>query len=150
MNITTYVVENLDGEYVSEEYATQNEAQNDAQGRDEPHAVIELTYVFDDSALVWSPEYGWFAWPPKNIVTVRAETTYECGREHAEDKRLIGPAPDEDLFEWFMENQFGGDGHGAPGAGCAGERSERAIYEMTIIAAPDRPELVGQSFESEG
>jgi hypothetical protein len=149
MNIHTYVVVSLDDEYVSEEHAGKAEAVNDAESRDEPHAVVELTYVFDDSDLVWTPNNA-STWPPKNIVTVRAETTYECGHEHVCDVRLIGPEEGADLFEWFMEHNVGGDGHGAPGAGCAGERSERATYELMIIAAHDRPELVGETFETEG
>lgn len=149
MNITTYVVVDLDDQYVSEEHAGKAEAVNDAESRDEPCAVVELTYEFADSDLAWTPNNA-STWPPKNIVTVRAETTYECGREHVADVRLIGPEEGADLFEWFMEHNVGGDGHGAPGAGCAGERSERALYELTIIAAPDRPELVGETFETEG
>jgi hypothetical protein len=150
MNIQTYVVVNLDDQYVSEEHAGKAEAVNDAESRDEPHAVVELTYEFADSDLAWSPDGAGNVWPPKNIVTVRAETTYECGHEHVADFRVIGPEEDADLFEWFMEHNVGGDGHGAPGAGCAGERSERATYELKIIAAPDRPELVGETFETEG
>jgi len=149
MSITTYVVVDLDNVTVSEEYPSHAEAVNDAESRDEPHAVVELTYEFEDQDLTWTPDGG-KVWPPKNIVTVRAETTYECGHEHVADVRLIGPEEGADLFEWFMEHNVGGDGHGAPGAGCAGERSERATYELTIIAAPDRPELVGETFETEG
>lgn len=149
MDIHTYVMVNLADEYVGHEMTTFDEAKNAASQEDEPVAVVELTYVVDDTDLVWTPN-GEQTWPPKNIVTVRAETTYECGHECTRDVRLIGPAPGTDLLEWFQENNVGGDGHGAPGAGCAGERSERAIYELTIMAAPDRPELVGEAFETEG
>lgn len=150
MNITTYVVVNLDDEYVSEEHAGKAEAVNDAQSRDEPHAVIELTYVFDDSELVWTPDDVLGIWPPA-FVTVRAETTYACGHECTRDVRLIAPAPGADLLDWFAEHDIGGDGHGAPGAGCAGERSEHALYEMTIIdAPPDQQELVGETYSTEG
>jgi hypothetical protein len=150
MDIHTYVVVDLDDQYVSEEHPGKAEAVNDAQSRDEPHAVVELTYTFSDSELVWWPDDALGIWPCA-FVTVRAETTYECGHEVIRDVRLVAPEPGADLFEWFQEHDVGGDGHGAPGAGCAGERSERALYEMTIIdAPPDRPELVGETFETEG
>lgn len=150
MTITTYVVVNLDDEYVSEEYKRRDEAVKDAESRDEPHAVVELSYVFDDSELSWTPDDVLGIWPPA-FVTVRAETAYECGHECTRDVRLIAPEPGADLLDWFGEHNIGGDGHGAPGAGCAGERSERALYEMTIIdAPPDQQELVGETYSTEG
>lgn len=149
MTITKYAVVDLDNEYVGEEHDRFSEARNAAEQQDTPAAVVELTYELEDTDLAWTPDGG-KVWPPNNIVTVRAETTYTCGHEVVRDVRLIGPAPGDDLLDWFAENDVGGDGHGAPGAGCAGERSEAALYEFTIITAPDRPELVGETYETEG
>lgn len=47
-----------EGDY---EYDTLAEAQEQA-GND--HAVIERTYVYDDSELVWTPDGG-DIWPPR-------------------------------------------------------------------------------------
>ena len=69
MNITTYTVVNSNDECVSEEFDTLDEARNDAEQRidstNELHAVVELTYVFDDSGLVWTPN-GEQTWPPSS------------------------------------------------------------------------------------
>lgn len=60
--INTYVVVDRDNEYVSEEYDSLAEAINAAQRRGPGHAVVELTYVFDDSSLAWTPN-GSDYWP---------------------------------------------------------------------------------------
>ncbi len=61
--IITYVVVNADDEHVSVEHDYLDDARNDAQDRGEGHAVVALTYVYDDSELVWAPN-GETEWPP--------------------------------------------------------------------------------------
>lgn len=61
--ITRYVLvdeSDVEGDY---EYDTKNEAIGVAVARGH-HAVIERTYVYDDSTLVWTPD-GSDTWPPE-------------------------------------------------------------------------------------
>lgn len=78
-------------------------------------------------------------------VTVLIENSYACGRESTREVQVPPPAPGQDLQEWFDErvNEHTGDGHP-----CGA--SEHALYEARIIAAPDRPELVGEHTSWEG
>lgn len=80
-----------------------------------------------------------------NTVTVLIENTYTCGRESSSEEQVPYPEPGQDLDDWFDDvvNPLTGDGHP-----CGS--SEHALYEATIIAAPDRPELVGETSSWEG
>lgn len=56
--ITTYIVVDSKGQYVGEEHSSMREAINGAQQlieSGEPAAVVEFTYEFYDSELVWTP-----------------------------------------------------------------------------------------------
>lgn len=54
MDITTYVVVDDQGQYVSEEFDTLTEAKNAAIDYGNA-AVVEFTYVLEDTELVWTP-----------------------------------------------------------------------------------------------
>jgi hypothetical protein len=80
MDITTYVLVNTDDEYVGEEMDTLDEARNAASQEDEPHAIVEITYTFEDSALVWTPD-GSDTWPPRQrrIIGHQTPAGFGCG-----------------------------------------------------------------------
>lgn len=64
---TYIVVDELDS-YVGEEHDTFQEACNYAEALNRVggrHAVVEFTYEFADSSLVWAPNNE-ATWPPKN------------------------------------------------------------------------------------
>lgn len=86
-------------------------------------------------------------------VTVRVDNYYTCGRHTRRDVVLpapvqVPPADEEGVIElgsWWDEvvNDETGDGHP-----CGS--SEHAMYDVAIVAAPGRPELVGQTYSWEG
>ena len=59
MEINKYVKVNPDGSEEDFEYDTMDEAVDSSDGT---QAVIERTYTFDDSELVWTPN-GEDTWP---------------------------------------------------------------------------------------
>lgn len=59
-----YVLVDRDDNEQDHEYTTFQEAQAAAE-LDGDMAVIERTYVYDDSQLVWTPD-GSDSWPPDN------------------------------------------------------------------------------------
>lgn len=63
MEITRYVVSDEDGNELDTEYDTLDDARSAAQSYGDC-AVIERTYVYDDSQLVWTPNGG-DTWPPE-------------------------------------------------------------------------------------
>lgn len=69
-DICKYVI--VDAQDVSEdyEYDTLAEAEETAAKRDEPVAIIERTYTFEDSELVWTST-GHDVWPPPKTGTCR-------------------------------------------------------------------------------
>ena len=62
MNISRYVLVNRDNQEQDYEYESYDDAIAEAQDQD--CAVIERTYSYDDSELVWTPD-GSNHWPPK-------------------------------------------------------------------------------------
>ena len=77
----------------------------------------------------------------KTTVRVLIQNTYACGRVSSSEETVS--APTGSLDKWWENVVFRltGDGHS-----CAS--GEDAVYEATIVKAPDdRPELVGQSRE---
>jgi hypothetical protein len=60
--ITRYVLVDLDDNEGDYEFDSLREAQDAA---DSDHAIVERTYVYDDSSLVWTPN-GDDTWPPKD------------------------------------------------------------------------------------
>jgi hypothetical protein len=79
------------------------------------------------------------------LATVRVANSYVCGRQSGGLAWVSLPDHGEDADEWYHEllHDLTGDGH------PCGER-EHALYEVTVIAAPGRPDLVGATFGSEG
>jgi hypothetical protein len=76
-------------------------------------------------------------------VVVHVENTYTCGRQSEAWEIVPVPDVDEDMDAWWAEKVPTGDGHP-----CGAH--EHALYECKIVVAPDRPELVGLSYGSEG
>jgi hypothetical protein len=77
-------------------------------------------------------------------VIVQIDNAYECSRRSISVKEVDPPpglAPDV-VEQWFEEVVYDltGDGHD-----CG--QSENAIYEATVIAAPEMPQLVGAKWE---
>jgi hypothetical protein len=62
--ICRYVLVDRNDQEEDHEYDSYPEAENEAKGRGNTHAVIERTYRYDDSELVWTPD-GSDQWPPK-------------------------------------------------------------------------------------
>lgn len=58
--------DDIEGDY---EYDSYDEAVNDAGST---HAVVERTYVYDDSELVWTPDGG-SIWPPSKRTMTRTK-----------------------------------------------------------------------------
>lgn len=59
--INRYVLVDRNDQEGDYEYDSLQDALSDA---DDDHAVIERTYTYDDSELVWTPDGG-DQWPPK-------------------------------------------------------------------------------------
>jgi hypothetical protein len=74
-------------------------------------------------------------------VIVLIENAYECGRTSASRYSVQAPAVGSDLEAWFETeiHDFTGDGHP-----CGA--SENAIYDTRIVDAPNRPDLLGQTY----
>jgi len=84
--------------------------------------------------------------PPPGTVAVKIENSYVCGRESESVVTVPAPADDDTEFvDWWSEHvhDLTGDGH------PCGE-SEHALYEVTIVASVERPELVGETYSWEG
>lgn len=81
-------------------------------------------------------------------VTIEVQNDYECGRRSFYAYTIPGPSAGESVEDWFQDSDdvfaCTGDGH------SCGARDEGHIYEVTIIEAPDQPELVGKSREMGG
>lgn len=84
------------------------------------------------------------------MITVCVENTYVCGRASEFVVELPPPAGlDEDAVDqWWEETAYGatGDGHRTADDQPCAER-EDALYEVTVLTAPDFPELAGQKRE---
>lgn len=128
------------------------------------HAVELPAEVGDDAEGItsWLDSEGWSdGGDPRtvHVVTVKVENTYQCGRESESVHELPAPpsnagpwtpgelptdvpGPADVLADWFdaVAREVTGDGHA-----CG--QSEDALHTVTIVAAPGRPELVGQSHE---
>lgn len=78
-------------------------------------------------------------------VTVLIENGYACGRESTSRVEVPAPAAGQDLDSWWGDevHDLTGDGHP-----CGA--SENAIYEVRVIEAPGRPELIDESMSWEG
>ena len=73
-------------------------------------------------------------------LTVKVENAYSDGyqSEQTQTVRLAAVDDEEDLWEQLYD--YTGDGHGIG-------RDLNAIYEMTVLACPQRPEFVGLNNE---
>lgn len=71
-------------------------------------------------------------------VMVKIENHYECGRNS--ESIVLVPAPAGEVGDWWQEVVWDltGDGHEC------GEADD-ALYEASIVAAPGREDLVGQT-----
>lgn len=80
-----------------------------------------------------------------STVAVEISNTYACGRESDSTEHVRYPQLGETLESWWDDvvHDLTGDGHP-----CGS--SEHALYEAVITAAPDRPELVGETWSAEG
>lgn len=73
-------------------------------------------------------------------LRVQVENTYSDGHQ-SERVQEIQVEPFEDLEElWELLREFTGDGHGIG-------RDVDALYTVTVLESPNRPELVGLSNE---
>lgn len=79
-------------------------------------------------------------------MVVLIENAYECHRESARREVVPAPHPDEGVDEWF-DREDGTEDDPAPyeliGDGHPCGAHEGAVYTVTIVEAPGRPDLVG-------
>jgi hypothetical protein len=77
--ICKYVI--VDADDVSEDYVydTLSEAKEAAAQRNEPVAIIERTYTFEDSELVWTST-GDTVWPPQPQITIESAGAIKDGK----------------------------------------------------------------------
>lgn len=83
------------------------------------------------------------------MLTIKIESTYVCGREVEATCQVPVPEEGVDLDDWWWSDLDlpSGDGHTHP----ENKRTEHALYEFTIIAAPPGYEnLIGEHSQSEG
>ena len=64
MDIYRYVLVDRKGVEDDDELDDYQEAVDKAQGFGTSHAVVERTYTYSDSELIWTPD-GSKVWPPK-------------------------------------------------------------------------------------
>ncbi len=84
---------------------------------------------------------------PRKVI-VQIDNTYACGRSSGGEHHLPAPpvdADEDEMDDWWHDKvrPLTGDGH------PCGEH-ERGFHEATITAAPERPELIGLSWSTEG
>ena len=79
-------------------------------------------------------------------ITIRTEVTYDTGDRFTRqlDITVPPPGPHQALDDWAADELIAYTGEGDQYAGV------EAIYEATVIASPDWPELVGVLVAGQG
>lgn len=80
-------------------------------------------------------------------VTLAVENAYDCGRE-SQSVELVPPPRSHAEFD--VEEWWDTEAHDATGDGHPCGSVDHALYEVTVLQAPDFPELVGEKRSWEG
>lgn len=110
MEIHRYVIVDANNVEENGDYDTLHEAKAVASKRQEPVAIIDCTYVFDDSELVWS-NTGDDTWPPPGATDGATATCDNCGEDIEYDS---GNEPPWTHVDTGLSNCDGEDFHAEP------------------------------------
>jgi len=79
-------------------------------------------------------------------VVVLISNSYTCGRVSTRRVALVAPPRGVPVDAWLDGDEV----HGLTGDGHSCGSSEHALYEVEVVEAPTRPDLVGATTSSEG